>query len=73
MYNEPFHVPPPDETVFEERWDTGEHFRSGHVWKIGKGRVVYFRPGHEIYPVYRQERPLRVIENACRWLGTMSG
>lgn len=72
MYDEPFHVPPPDETVFEERWDTGEHFRSGLVWKIGKGRVVYFRPGHEIYPVYRQRYPLRVIENACRWLGTMN-
>ena len=72
MYDEPFHVPSPDETVFEERWDAGEHFRSGHVWKIGKGRVVYFRPGHEIYPVYRQEYPLQVIENACRWLGAMS-
>jgi trehalose utilization protein len=69
MYDEPFHVPPPDEVVFEEKWDAGEHFRSGCVWKIGKGRVFYFRPGHEIYPVYRQELPLRVIENACRWLG----
>ncbi|HXE55291.1 MAG TPA: ThuA domain-containing protein [Tepidisphaeraceae bacterium] len=72
MYDEPFHVPQPDETVFEERWDRGEHFRSGHVWKIGKGRVVYFRPGHEIFPVYKQEYPLRVLENACRWLGGMT-
>lgn len=72
MYDEPFHVPPADETVFEERWDTGEHFFSGRVWKIGKGRVVYFRPGHEIYPVYRQEYPLRVVENACRWLGGLT-
>ncbi|HEX5243996.1 MAG TPA: ThuA domain-containing protein [Tepidisphaeraceae bacterium] len=71
MYDEPFHVPPPDETVFEERWEHGEHFRSGHVWKIGKGRVVYFRPGHEIYPVYKQEYPLRVMENACKWLGSL--
>lgn len=72
MYDEPFHVPAPDETVFEERWDHGEHFRSGRVWRIGKGRVVYFRPGHEIFPVYKQEYPLRVMENACRWLGPMS-
>src|SRR6185437_780548 len=72
MYDEPFHVPKPDETVFEERWDHGEHFRTGHVWKIGKGRVVYFRPGHEIFPVYKQEYPLRVMENACRWLGGMA-
>jgi trehalose utilization protein len=70
MYDEPFHVPTPDTVVFEERWDKGEHFRSGCVWQIGKGRVFYFRPGHEIYPVYKQAEPLRVIENAVRWLGT---
>lgn len=29
MYGEPFHVPTPDEVVFEEKWDKGEHFRSG--------------------------------------------
>jgi trehalose utilization protein len=69
MYDEPFHVPAPDEVVFEEKWDKGEHFRSGCVWKVGKGKVFYFRPGHETYPVYRQALPLRVIENACRWLG----
>ena len=40
---------------------------------IGKGKVFYFRPGHETYPVFRQEIPLRVIENACRWLGTVTG
>jgi trehalose utilization protein len=69
MYNEPFHVPEPDEVVFEEKWDLGEHFRSGCVWNVGKGKVFYFRPGHETYPVYRQPEPLRVIENACRWMG----
>lgn len=69
MYDEPFHVPPPDQVIFEEKWDLGEHFRSGCVWNIGKGKVFYFRPGHEIDPVYKQELPLRVIENACRWLG----
>lgn len=70
MYDEPFHVPEPDEVIFEERWDAGERFRSGCVWNLGKGRVFYFRPGHETYPVYRQEYPLRIIENACRWLGS---
>jgi trehalose utilization protein len=69
MYNEPFHVPPPDEVVFEEKWDKGEHFRSGCVWQVGNGRVFYFRPGHETYPVYQQAEPLRVLENAVRWLG----
>ena len=70
MYGEPFHVPPPDEVVFEEKWDKGEHFRSGCVWKVGTGRVFYFRPGHETYPVFKQAEPLRVIENAVRWLGS---
>lgn len=69
MYSEPFHVPAPDEVVLEERWDKGEHFRSGCVWRVGKGRVFYFRPGHETHPVFKQAEPLRVIENAARWLG----
>jgi trehalose utilization protein len=69
MYEDPFHVPAPDATVFEEHWDKGEHFKSGLIWHIGQGRVVYFRPGHETYPVYRQEENLRVVENAVRWLG----
>ena len=68
MYGEPFHVPAPDEVVFEEKWDKGEHFRSGCVWQVGKGRVFYFRPGHETYPIYKQAEPLRVLENAVRWL-----
>lgn len=68
MYDEPFHVPAPDEVVFEERWATGEWFRSGAVWRLGQGRVFYFRPGHETYPVYLQEKPLKVIENAVQWL-----
>ena len=68
MYGEPFHVPAPDEVVFEEKWDKGEHFRSGCVWQVGKGRVFYFRPGHETYPIYQQAEPLRVVENAVRWM-----
>lgn len=69
MYDDPFHVPAADATVFEEKWDKGEHFRSGLVWNVGKGRVVYFRPGHETLPIYRQELPLRVVVNTVRWLG----
>jgi trehalose utilization protein len=70
MYGEPFHVPEPDEVVLEERWATGDWFRSGMVWRVGKGRVFYFRPGHETYSVYKQEAPLRIIANAVSWLGT---
>lgn len=68
MYSEPFHIPVPDAVIFEERWDKGEHFRSGCVWQVGKGRVFYYRPGHETYPVYRQAENLLVIQNAVRWV-----
>lgn len=70
MYDEPFHVPEPDEVVFEERWPTGEWFRSGSVWNIGKGKVFYFRPGHETFPVYKQKVALQIVENAVRYLAS---
>lgn len=69
MYNEPFHVPAPDEVIFEEHFGEGEWFRSGMVWNIGKGRLFYFRPGHETYPVFKQPEMIRILANACRWLG----
>lgn len=72
MYNEPFHVPPPDQVVFEERWEPGEWFRSGMVWNIQKGKVFYFRPGHETFPVYKQPEIIQIIENAVFWLGSHS-
>lgn len=69
IYGGPFHVPTPDVTLFNEKWDNGETFPAGCVWSLGKGKVVYFRPGHEIYPIFKQEVPIRVVENAVRWLG----
>jgi trehalose utilization protein len=39
------------------------------VWNIGKGKVFYFRPGHETYPVYLEETPLKIIGNAVQWMG----
>jgi trehalose utilization protein len=67
MYGGAFHVPAPDEVVFEEKWDKGESFRSS-VWHVGKGRVFYFCPGHETYPIFQQAEPLRVVGNAVRWV-----
>ena len=68
IYGGPFHVPQPDVTLFEEKWDTGDTFLSGSLWTVGKGQVFYFRPGHETYDIYKQPIPLRVVENAVRWL-----
>lgn len=72
MYGGAFHVPKPDATVFEEKWDAGESFQSGSVWKVGKGTVVYFRPGHETFDVYKQPAVLLIIENTVRWLGSQA-
>jgi trehalose utilization protein len=35
----------------------------------GKGRLFYFRPGHETYPTYLDARVHKVIYNAIRWSG----
>ena len=67
MYDEPFHVPDPDHVIFEERWEGGEWFRSGMVWDLGRGKVFYYRPGHETYPVYKEHIPLKILaSNAVR-------
>ena len=39
------------------------------VGNIGKGQVFYYRPGHEKYPIFKQDVPLKILENAVRWLG----
>lgn len=69
LYDEPFHVPDPDEVVLEEHWAAGEWFRSGAAWRLGAGRVFYFRPGHETYPVFENAWASKVVENAVRWAG----
>jgi trehalose utilization protein len=67
IYGGHFHVPKPDAVIFQERWDNGQTFTSGCAWKVGKGKVFYFRPGHETYPIYKQEIPLRIVANAVKW------
>jgi len=69
IYDGPFHVPAPDAVVFEERWDSGEQFPAGCVWTLGEGKVFYFRPGHETYPIFKQSEVMKVVENAVRWMG----
>jgi trehalose utilization protein len=68
VYAGPFHVPKPDAVIFEERWNDKESFTSGCAWHVGKGRVFYFRPGHETYAIYKQPIPLKIVENAIHWV-----
>ena len=67
MYDEPYHVPEPDAVVCEETWEAGERFRSVMAWRVGAGKVVYIRPGHETFPVWKNEQMLRLLENAIHW------
>lgn len=67
MYCEPFGIKPPDELVFISSFAQGEVFRSGCCWRAGNGRVFYFQPGHETYPVYFQAEVKTVLVNAARW------
>lgn len=67
MYGEFFDIPAPDELVFISSFSGGEVFRSGCCFRRGSGRVFYFSPGHEEYPVYHQPEIRRVLANAVFW------
>ena len=67
MYGERFDIPQPDELVFISWFQGGEVFRSGCGFHRGRGKVFYFRPGHETHPIFFQEEVLRVISNAVTW------
>lgn len=67
MYGEPFGIPQPDQLVFISWFQGGEVFRSGCCWHKEAGRVFYFKPGHESFPIYHNEYVMKVIYNAVRW------
>ena len=67
MYGEHFDIPTPEELVFVSWFEGGEVFRSGATFKRGKGKIFYFRPGHETYPTYHNQDVQTVIRNAVKW------
>ncbi len=67
MYGEHFDVPPPETLVFVSWFSGGEVFRSGCCYQRGRGKIFYFRPGHETLPTYHHPEVQRVIANAVRW------
>lgn len=73
MYGETFDIPAPDTLVMISWFAGGEVFRSGCCYNRGRGRVFYFRPGHETYPTYCDENVLRVIANGVRWAAPGTG
>ncbi len=73
MYGEPFGIPEPDSQVFISWFEGGEVFRSGCCWYRGRGKVFYFRPGHETFPIYFQSEVQQVIANAVKWAAPTNG
>jgi len=67
MYGEPFLVPEPMETVFVTWYQGGEVFRSGLTYRRGAGKIFYFSPGHEVYPIYHQPQIQLILRNAVNW------
>jgi trehalose utilization protein len=67
MYGEPFDIPTPEAVVFISWFEGGEVFRGGCTWTRGSGRIFYFSPGHEAYPIYHHPKIQRVITNAVCW------
>jgi trehalose utilization protein len=67
MYGEYFDIPTPDETVFLSTFAGGEVFRSGVTYTRGLGKVFYFSPGDQDFPVYHHADIHRVLANAVRW------
>lgn len=70
MYGEFFDIPAPDELIFLSTFSGGEVFRSGCTFRRGHGRIFYFSPGDQDYPVYFHPDVRRVIANGVAWATT---
>lgn len=73
VYGERFDIPAPETLVFVSWFSGGEVFRSGCCYTRGRGKIFYFRPGHESYPTYFNRDVRRVIANAVRWAAPSNG
>lgn len=67
MYGEFFDIPAPDDLIFISSFEGGEVFRSGVTFNRGKGRIFYFSPGDQEYPVYHRPEIQRVLANGVQW------
>ncbi|NLD88123.1 MAG: trehalose utilization protein ThuA [Clostridiales bacterium] len=72
MYGERFEIPAPDELLMIGWFAGGEVFRSGITYQRGYGRIFYFQPGHETFPIYYDENVRTVIRNAVRWAAPLN-
>jgi trehalose utilization protein len=73
MFGEFFDIPEPDELIFLSTFSGGEVLRSGLCYQRGYGRVFYFSPGDQSYPVYHDRNIRQVLANAVQWAAPQSG
>ena len=67
-YGEHFLIPQPDELLLVSWFSGGEVFRSGCVFKRGRGKIFYFRPGHETVPTYHIPEVQKLLCNAAEYV-----
>ena len=67
MYGEYFDIPKDGNVLFIAHFEGGNVFRAGVTFERGYGKIFYFQPGHETFPVYYQPEILTVLSNAVRW------
>ncbi len=67
MYGEFFDIPKPDDVIFTGWFSGGEVFRSGCTFTRGYGKIFYFQPGHEEYPIYYHPEIQKIIGNGVRF------
>lgn len=67
MYGEHFDIPQPDELLLVSWFEGGEVFRSGCTFRRGQGKIFYFRPGHETYPIYYDPNVRQILVNSVTW------
>jgi len=72
MYGEHFDIPEPDELLLISWFEGGEVFRSGCTFRRGQGRIFYFSPGHETFPIYHNVNVQRILANAVQWAAPTS-
>ena len=70
VYGERFDIHNPDSLVFVSSFEGGEVFRTGCCYHRGLGKIFYFRPGHETYPIFYQAEVQQVIKNSILWAGS---
>lgn len=67
-YGEPFAIPTPDKLLLIGNYSSGEVFRSGCLFERGNGKIFYFQPGHETFPIFYDKNVQLIIQNAVRFL-----